>query len=49
MEKYRCEYTVGTVRTVQVVSARTPSEAKKLIQMQYAGCKITWWSYTRVQ
>lgn len=48
MEQYKCEYTVNGVRTVQIVTARTPSEAKRLIQMQYAGCKIIWWSYSRI-
>ena len=47
MNKYKCEITVNGVRTSETVYARCPMEAKKLVQQQYGGCGITWWSVTR--
>ena len=48
MNKYKCEITVNGTRTSATVTARTPMEAKKLVQMQYCGARIIWWSVVRV-
>ena len=48
MLTYKCIFTVNGVRTVEEVSARSVYDAKKLIQYQYQGCKIVFWSVTRI-
>ena len=44
MPKWKCVFSVDTRRTEQIVSATTRIDARKIIESQYRGCKITWWS-----
>lgn len=42
------DFSVNGVRTQQIVQARTPSDAKRLIQAQYSGARIALWYVTRI-
>ena len=44
MPKWKCVFSVDTRRTEQIVSAPTRIDARMIIEAQYRGCKITWWS-----
>ncbi len=45
---YKCIYTVNGHRTEEIVSARSSSDAKALIQAKYAGSKIVWHTCTKI-
>ncbi len=42
MRNWECTFRVNSARTVQVVAANSFFEAKKLIEAQYTGSKISW-------
>ncbi len=48
MANYLVKFTVNGRRTEQVVAANSTSDAKKLIEAQYAGQKISFLSATRL-
>lgn len=47
MYSYKIDFTVNGIRTRLTVQAKTPMDAKRLVQAQYAGSHITFWSVTR--
>ena len=44
MSQWKCIFSVNGKRTETVVAAYTSIDAKKIVEAQYSGCKITWWS-----
>ena len=48
MHQYLCSFSIDGKRTEQIVSANGMLEAKKIIEAQYKGCRITWWNVKRV-
>lgn len=48
MLKWKYVFSVDARRTEQIVSAATRINVRKIIEAQYRGCKITWWSYVSV-
>ncbi len=47
MPQWRCSFSVNGKKTEMIVAANSSIDAKKLVEAQYAGAKITWWSCTR--
>lgn len=47
MAQWKVSFSVNNRRSEQIVSANTSIDAKKLIEAQYGGQKITFWSVTR--
>lgn len=48
MLQYKVDFSVGNMRTQQIVSCNSHLEAEKLIRAQYPGQKITIWMTTRM-
>ena len=48
MQQWKCSFSVDGRRTEMIVAANSQYAAKKLVEAQYAGCKITWWGCTRL-
>lgn len=48
MAKYKCKFRVDGRVTEQIVSAINMTEAKKIVEAQYASCKIQWIDCRRV-
>lgn len=42
MREYKCDYSVNGVRTREIVTAYSSSEAKKIIEARNSGAKISW-------
>ena len=49
MYQWKCDFSVDGRRTVQIVSARGFTDAKKLIEAQYPHSRIMWYSVTQVK
>lgn len=47
MPQWKCDFSVDGRRTQTIVAANSSVDAKKIVEAQYANCKITWWSCTR--
>ena len=43
MYRFECDFSVNGNRTKQVVTARDSIAARKLIESQDPGAKLTWW------
>ena len=43
MHRYECDFSVNGTRTKQIVVAQNSIAARKIIESQYPGAKITWW------
>lgn len=41
MREYKVVFYVNNIRTETIVSARSTSEARKLVEAQYSGAKVT--------
>lgn len=48
MQQWKISFSVNGHRSEQIVSANTSIDAKKIIEAQFSGQKITFWSTTRV-
>jgi hypothetical protein len=48
MIQFKCVFSVDGRRTEEIVSAKMTMEAKAIIESKYRGCKITWWSCSRI-
>ncbi len=49
MQQYECLSNVEGRRTKEIVSAPCQSDAKKIIEARYKGCKISWVSCTMLR
>ena len=47
--QYRCDFSINNHRMTQIVYANNEMDAKRMIEMQYRGCKIQWWNTRRVK
>ena len=47
--QYRCDFSINNHRMTQIVCANNEMDAKRMIEMQYRGCKIQWWNTRRVK
>lgn len=48
MFQWKCAFNVNGKRTEQIVNAYNSTDARKLIEAQYSGAKITWINVLRV-
>ena len=48
MSQYKCVFSVNGRRTEMVVAANSSIDAKKIVEAQYGGAKITWWSCNKI-
>ena len=47
--QYKCDFSVNNRHMTQIVYANNEMDAKRMIEMQYRGCKIQWWNTRRVK
>lgn len=47
--QYKCDFSVNNRRMTQIVYASNEMDAKRMIEMQYRGCKIQWWNTQRMK
>ena len=48
LQQWRVSFSVNGRRTEQIVSANSSIDVKKIIQAQFVGQKLTFWTITRV-
>ena len=41
--QYKCVFSVNGQRITQMVMANSTMEAKKIVELQYRGLRLTWW------
>ena len=41
--QYKCTFSVNVQRITQMVMANSTMEAKKIVELQYRGLRLTWW------
>lgn len=48
MYDYKVKFSVNGIRTETTVKANSASDAQKIVEGQYAGSKLTFWSIFKV-